>query len=219
MAIKEATDATFEELVLKNDKPVVVDFWAVWCGPCKLVAPEMEKLAEKYDGVVDVVKVDVDANPGLSQAYQIMSIPTIAYFKPGDQPRGVVGFQPMEQLEKKFGLTELAGVAGYRGEHRGLTGRLGGGREPDPVAGVGRQALPFDVTSLSPAWRQAVSNQAVARSMTCRSLPRGVNLIQPGCAGSAAVSGVRSAASAMSSGSRTSSPSVETRAKTASPRR
>ena len=107
MAIKEATDATFEEVVLKNDKPVVVDFWAVWCGPCKLVAPEMEKISEKYDGVVDVVKVDVDANPGLSQAYQIMSIPTIAYFKPGDQPKGVVGFQPMEQLEKKFGLDEL----------------------------------------------------------------------------------------------------------------
>ena len=111
MAIKEATDATFEELVLKNDKPVVVDFWAVWCGPCKLVAPEMEKISEKYDGVVDVVKVDVDANPGLSQAYQIMSIPTIAYFKPGDQPKGVVGFQPMEQLEKKFGLDELGAPA------------------------------------------------------------------------------------------------------------
>jgi len=108
MAIKEATDATFEELVLKNDKPVVVDFWAVWCGPCKLVAPEMEKLSDKYEGIVDVVKVDVDRNPGLSQAYQIMSIPTIAYFKPGDQPRGVVGFQPMEQLEKKFGLPELS---------------------------------------------------------------------------------------------------------------
>ena len=108
MAIKEATDATFEELVLKNDKPVVVDFWAVWCGPCKMVAPEMEKLAEKYDGVVDVVKVDVDANPGLSQAYQVMSIPTIAYLKPGDQPKGVVGFQPLEQLEKKFGLDELS---------------------------------------------------------------------------------------------------------------
>jgi thioredoxin 1 len=112
MAIKVATDATFEELVLKNDKPVVVDFWAVWCGPCKLVAPEMEKIAQKYDGVLDVVKVDVDANPGLSQAYQIMSIPTIAYFKPGEQPRGVVGFQPMEQLEKKFGLTELEAATG-----------------------------------------------------------------------------------------------------------
>lgn len=111
MAIKVATDATFEELVLKNDKPVVVDFWAVWCGPCKLVAPEMEKISEKYDGVVDVVKVDVDANPGLSQAYQIMSIPTIAYFKPGDQPKGVVGFKPMEDLERQFELADVAASA------------------------------------------------------------------------------------------------------------
>jgi len=107
MAIKEATDATFEELVLKNDKPVVVDFWAVWCGPCKMVAPEMEKLAAKYEGTVDVIKVDVDANPGLSQTFQIMSIPTIAFFRPGQQPRGVVGFRPLEQLEQQFGLQEF----------------------------------------------------------------------------------------------------------------
>lgn len=106
--IKEATDANFEELVLKNERPVVVDFWAAWCGPCKMVAPEMVKLAAKYDGTVDVVKVDVDANPGLSRAFNIMSIPTIAYFQPGKQPMGVVGFRPLEQLEQSFGLTELA---------------------------------------------------------------------------------------------------------------
>ena len=93
---------------LDNDKPVMVDFWAAWCGPCKMVAPEMEKLAAKYDGVVDVVKVDVDANPRLSQAFGIMSIPTIAYFKPGAQPQGVVGFRPLEQLEQAFGLGTLA---------------------------------------------------------------------------------------------------------------
>jgi len=106
--IKAATDATFEELVLKNDKPVVVDFWAAWCGPCKMVAPEMVKIAEKYAGAVDVVKVDVDANPRLSQAFNIMSIPTIAFFRPGAQPMGVVGFRPLEQLEQQFGLTEFA---------------------------------------------------------------------------------------------------------------
>ena len=106
--IKNATDETFEALVLNNDKPVVVDFWAAWCGPCKMVAPEMVKLAEKYDGVVDVVKVDVDANPGLSQKYGIMSIPTIAYFKPGSQPQGVVGFRPLDQLEQTFDLAALA---------------------------------------------------------------------------------------------------------------
>ncbi len=105
--IRNATDETFDALVINSDKPVVVDFWAAWCGPCKMVAPEMVKLAEKYDGVVDVVKVDVDANPGLSQKYGIMSIPTIAYFKPGSQPQGVVGFRPLDQLEQAFDLSTL----------------------------------------------------------------------------------------------------------------
>ena len=106
--IKVATDDTFETLVLNNDKPVVVDFWAVWCGPCKMVAPEMEKLAAKYEGGVDAGKVDVDANPRLSQAFGNKNIHTIAYFKPGEQPQGVVGFRPLEQLEQAFGLAALA---------------------------------------------------------------------------------------------------------------
>ena len=106
--IKHATDTNFEELVLKAERPVVVDFWAAWCGPCKMVAPEMEKLAEKYDGAVDVVKVDVDANPRLSQAFNIMSIPTIAFFRPGQQPLGMAGARPMEAIEAQFGLAQYA---------------------------------------------------------------------------------------------------------------
>ena len=102
--IKHATDDTFEQLVLQSERPVIVDFWAAWCGPCKMVAPELEKLADKYDGAVDVVKVDVDANPRLSQAFGIMSIPTIAFFAPGQQPKGVMGFRPAEDLERSFGL-------------------------------------------------------------------------------------------------------------------
>jgi len=102
--ITSATDETFEALVLNNERPVVVDFWAAWCGPCRMVAPEIEKLAAKYAGVVDVVKVDVDANPKLSQSLNIMSIPTIALFRPGEQPKGVTGFRRLEELEDAFGL-------------------------------------------------------------------------------------------------------------------
>lgn len=112
--IKVATDANFQDLVLNSAVPVVVDFWAAWCGPCRMVAPEMEKLQDKYHGNVQVVKVDVDANPMLSQAFNIMSIPTIAFFRPGKDangnaytPQGVVGFRPLEQLEAQFGLKQF----------------------------------------------------------------------------------------------------------------
>jgi thioredoxin 1 len=109
--IREATDANFDEMVLNAERPVVVDFWAAWCGPCKMVAPEMEKLAEKYAGAVDVVKVDVDANPQISMRFNIMSIPTIAFFRPGAQPQGVIGFRPMEQLEQQFSLQQYEKAA------------------------------------------------------------------------------------------------------------
>ncbi|MDQ2941371.1 MAG: thioredoxin [Chloroflexota bacterium] len=102
--VTEATDATFDELVLQNEKPTVVDFWATWCGPCRLVAPEIDKLAVKYAGSVNVVKVDVDANPQTAMKYGIMSIPTVAYFKPGEPPRAAVGFRPLEALEQAFEL-------------------------------------------------------------------------------------------------------------------
>ena len=132
MSIQHATDDTFEQLVLKNDKPVVVDFWATWCGPCKMVAPEMEKIAAKYEGAVDVVKVDVDANPRISHAFNIMSIPTIAFFRPGQQPMGVAGARPMEALEAHFGLaqyvTETAEAAPT--EAKGSPSKMGPSRWP-----------------------------------------------------------------------------------------
>jgi thioredoxin 1 len=106
--VPEVTDATFEQEVLHSDKPVIVDFWAEWCGPCRLVAPEIEKLAEKYAGSVEVRKMDVDANPHTSMHYGIMSIPTVAIFRPGEAPRAAVGFRPAEALEEAFGLTAQA---------------------------------------------------------------------------------------------------------------
>ncbi len=106
--ISAVTDADFEQRVLSNDKPVVVDFWASWCGPCKLVAPEIEKLAAKYGHSVDFVKLDVDANPMISQTFGIMSIPTIAFFRAGETPVGVVGFRPADQLEQAFNLAQYA---------------------------------------------------------------------------------------------------------------
>ncbi len=109
--VREATDANFDELVIKSEKPVIVDFWAAWCGPCRLVAPEIDKLAEKYAGSVEVVKLDVDANPHTAMHYGIMSIPTVAFFAPGQAPRAAVGFRPADQLETAFGLEAYAQTA------------------------------------------------------------------------------------------------------------
>lgn len=102
--IPVVTDDTFEELVLKATRPVVVDFWADWCGPCKMLAPHIDALAEKYGDSIDVLKMDVETNSTVPAALSISSIPVIAMFRPGQPPVGLLGFHTLAQLEARFGL-------------------------------------------------------------------------------------------------------------------
>jgi thioredoxin 1 len=99
---KEVTDATFEQEVLKAPRPVLVDFWAPWCGPCRMVAPIVEELAEEYDGKVNFVKLNTDDNPVTASRYGIRSIPTLLVFK-GGQPVGqIIGFRPKSDLRRRL---------------------------------------------------------------------------------------------------------------------
>jgi thioredoxin 1 len=102
------TTETFEEEVLGSEVPVLVDFWAAWCGPCRQVAPVMDQLAEEYEGSLKVAKVDVDAESSLAGHFGISSIPTIALFEPGEQPKAVMGALPKEMLESAFDLERFA---------------------------------------------------------------------------------------------------------------
>ncbi len=98
--LKHVTDATFESEVLKADGPVLVDFWAPWCGPCRMVAPVMEQLAKQYAGKVTVLKMNTDENPQTSMTYGIRSIPTVALFKSGEVVDGVIGAAPIGHFTK-----------------------------------------------------------------------------------------------------------------------
>jgi thioredoxin 1 len=103
MAI-EVTEATFEQEVLKSDTPVIVDFWAEWCGPCHAVAPVLEKIAEERKDEVKLVKVNIDEEQGLSMKYGVMSIPPMILFREGEPAAAASGAQPKSALERSLGL-------------------------------------------------------------------------------------------------------------------
>jgi thioredoxin 1 len=100
------TEATFEQEVLKSDKPVIVDFWAEWCGPCHAVAPVLDRIVEERAGAVKLVKVNIDEEMALAQKFSISSIPTIMLFRDGKAENTAVGAHPKGSLEKMLGLSE-----------------------------------------------------------------------------------------------------------------
>jgi len=95
---RAVTDATFETEVLKNSKPVIVDYWAEWCGPCRMIAPVLEEIASEYSEKIDVVKLNVDENPVVAQKYQILAIPTLNVFQNGEVVKQIKGAKPKSAL-------------------------------------------------------------------------------------------------------------------------
>ena len=102
--MQEVNEQDFNEVVLASDTPVIVDFWAEWCGPCRLVTPELEKIKAEYQEKVKVVKLNIDDSPSIASRYGVMSIPTIALFIDGDVKSQVVGARPKDDIVMGLGL-------------------------------------------------------------------------------------------------------------------
>ena len=102
------TESSFEQEVLQSDKPVIVDFWAEWCGPCHAVSPVLDKIVEERDNDLKLVKVNIDEEPSLAQKYGIVSIPTIILFRGGEPAAAAIGAQPKGAIERGLGLVEAA---------------------------------------------------------------------------------------------------------------
>lgn len=98
----QVDSSNFDEVVLKADKPVLVDFWATWCKPCLMVAPILDELAEEFDGKMNFVKLDVDNNQKIAASYGVMSIPTLLVFKNGEPVTNIVGARPKDELKKNL---------------------------------------------------------------------------------------------------------------------
>ncbi len=99
-AVKTVTDATFEDEVLKSDKPVLVDFWADWCGPCKQMAPVLDKFAEEHGEKIQVVKINTDQNPETPRAYDVLALPTFKVYRGGEVVKDIRGARPKRKLEE-----------------------------------------------------------------------------------------------------------------------
>ena len=158
------TESTFEQEVLSSDTPVLVDFWAEWCGPCHAVAPILDKIVEERAGELKLVKVNIDEEQGLAERYGIASIPTMVLFKDGEPAAAAIGAQPKSAIETQLGLEpgcdeRLVGLASLPLALFGKDGRAGGAHTAFMV-GAASVALGAIETQLGPRARSTNGSSA-----------------------------------------------------------